>query len=189
MEKGGYVYAIGIEGTTLVKIGRTQNVEQRLRALQTGIPYRLKVLKVYPCAEPQAIEQRMHALLKERCHVGEWFDFEVQGLDAVFQDASTVPPLADVVQRLGEALHLARRRRDMTIKDLAVHTGVSPTIILLIETGKRPQVNFALIAKLAKRLPVSLDALVKQDEEDEPEPPLPPRPARKKAAKPSQQAV
>jgi len=76
--------------------------------------------------------------------------------------------MADVVQRLGEALHLARRRREMTIKALAVDTGVSPTIISLIETGKRPQVSFAVIAKLAKRLPVSLDALVAQDEPDDP---------------------
>jgi ribosome-binding protein aMBF1 (putative translation factor) len=76
--------------------------------------------------------------------------------------------MADVVQRLGETLHLARRRREMTIKDLAVDTGVSPTIISLIETGKRPQVSFAVIAKLAKRLPVSLDALVAQDESDDP---------------------
>jgi hypothetical protein len=30
-ELGGYVYAIGIEGTTLVKIGRAAPVERRLR--------------------------------------------------------------------------------------------------------------------------------------------------------------
>jgi transcriptional regulator with XRE-family HTH domain len=97
--------------------------------------------------------------------------------------------MADVVQRLGEALHLARRRRALTIKDLAVDTGVSPTIISLIETGKRPQVSFAVIAKLAKRLLVSLDALVAQDESDDPEPwenaPLRPPPPGRQVGKPA----
>jgi transcriptional regulator with XRE-family HTH domain len=93
--------------------------------------------------------------------------------------------MADSVQRFGEALHLARRRREMTIKDLAGHTGVSPTIISLIETGKRPQVSFAVIAKLAKALQVSLDAVVEQVEDNAPALASPPQSARKKAAKPA----
>ncbi len=54
----GYVYVIGIEGSSLVKIGMTGHPpEKRLAELQTGIPFRLKLLKVYPCETPKLIAE------------------------------------------------------------------------------------------------------------------------------------
>jgi hypothetical protein len=42
---GGFLYAIGAEGTGLVKIGSTHaSVEKRLKELQTGQPFVLQVL-------------------------------------------------------------------------------------------------------------------------------------------------
>jgi hypothetical protein len=49
---GGYVYAIAIEGTPLVKIGRAQNIERRLRELQAAAPHRLIVHAVRLEDEP-----------------------------------------------------------------------------------------------------------------------------------------
>ena len=70
----------------------------------------------------------------------------------------------EIMQRLGETLHLARRRQGITIKALAERTGVSATIISLLETGKRPQVSFSVVAKLARALHVSLDTVVTEGE-------------------------
>jgi len=64
------------------------------------------------------------------------------------------------MQRLGETLHLARRRAKKTIRNVSTETGISPTIISLVETGKRPQVSFDVIAHLAHVLQVSLDRVI-----------------------------
>lgn len=41
---GRYVYAIGIEGSTLVKIGMSRNPVSRLKTLEQSMPYTLVIL-------------------------------------------------------------------------------------------------------------------------------------------------
>jgi transcriptional regulator with XRE-family HTH domain len=71
--------------------------------------------------------------------------------------------MENLMQRLGETLHIARRRAKKTIREVSTETGISPTIISLVETGKRPQVSFDVIAHLAHALGVSLDTLANED--------------------------
>ena len=40
----GYVYAISIEGSPLLKIGRARNPQRRLAAMQTGLPFKLALV-------------------------------------------------------------------------------------------------------------------------------------------------
>lgn len=63
----------------------------------------------------------------------------------------------DEIQRFGETLHFQRRRKGLTMRELAKRTGVSYTIISLLERGKRPGVSFDVIVRLARALDMSID--------------------------------
>ena len=76
MLTGGYVYAIGVEGTTLVKIGRAGNVERRLEALQTSMPHRLEILHTRWEEDIRFVEKALHRLLQAFRTRGEWFQVE-----------------------------------------------------------------------------------------------------------------
>ncbi|MBL1086790.1 GIY-YIG nuclease family protein [Streptomyces actinomycinicus] len=66
------VYVIGSPGCQTVKIGRSRDVEQRLRALQSMSPLPLQLLCTFPGgAELEAALHRYFAA--QRTH-GEWFD-------------------------------------------------------------------------------------------------------------------
>jgi transcriptional regulator with XRE-family HTH domain len=63
-------------------------------------------------------------------------------------------------QTLGERLHLTRRRRGMTSKELAVKVGTGRTTISRLENNNKPAVSFAVVVRIAQALGVSLDYLV-----------------------------
>jgi hypothetical protein len=49
----GYVYAIGIEATTYVKIGRASSPKERMAAMQGSLPFKLELLYRKRRREPQ----------------------------------------------------------------------------------------------------------------------------------------
>jgi hypothetical protein len=55
-----------------IKIGRSKNVQQRLRALQTGNTARLKLEFVIPNIEP-TMEKHIHSICRRFRINGEWF--------------------------------------------------------------------------------------------------------------------
>ncbi len=68
-----------------------------------------------------------------------------------------------VPKRFGEKLRTLRKRRGMTLMELARATGyASPSHVSEIETGKRkPPLEFAL--KIGRLFDVSLDQLLKDE--------------------------
>ena len=73
------LYIIQSDVTGAIKIGVSKNPEQRLRQLQTGSPYKLKLLVVVN--GKGNLERSLHKSLrayKQSCK-GEWFDFECTG--------------------------------------------------------------------------------------------------------------
>lgn len=84
-------------GTSLVKIGMSNNIEGRRRELQTGCPFTLIALWATPGGT--RLEQRLHQCFADRRREGEWFDFS--GLNAVTEikkcarDPSRKPPVFD----------------------------------------------------------------------------------------------
>lgn len=70
------LYVIGQPGTAIVKIGKTGNVESRLRAIQTGSPVPLAVLWWHVGGDE--LERPLHREFKEYRLHGEWFDFGVE---------------------------------------------------------------------------------------------------------------
>jgi hypothetical protein len=74
-----YIYVIG--GTNKpYKIGITGNLEQRLKNLQTGHPYELKIhyIEEIPESQVRLLEQTIHKTIKYRKTHGEWFDIELE---------------------------------------------------------------------------------------------------------------
>jgi hypothetical protein len=70
-----YVYVI-VDPSGYCKVGKADNVNSRLRGLQTGNPRKLKVYYKHPCKNKyraQMLEQLTHANLKESRAIGEWF--------------------------------------------------------------------------------------------------------------------
>lgn len=62
-----------------VKIGKSNNVEQRLEELQTGSPYILQIIKIIKNVKPQ-VEREFHEKFKDYRSHGEWFDEKVLNL-------------------------------------------------------------------------------------------------------------
>jgi DNA-binding transcriptional ArsR family regulator len=70
----GFVYVMGADELgNRVKIGWSDAPERRLRQLQTGSAYRLKLLDTHP--GPQDLENFLHEGFATRRVHGEWFDF------------------------------------------------------------------------------------------------------------------
>lgn len=68
------LYVIGHPQHRIAKIGITTNLSARLRAIQTGHPFRLEVL--WSCPGGRRLEAWLHEGLALRRLKGEWFDFE-----------------------------------------------------------------------------------------------------------------
>lgn len=76
-DKQQVVYVIGQPGKSerrIAKVGTTTNLRARLRAIQTGHPFRLEVL--WSCPGGRRLESWLHEGLAPRRLEGEWFDFE-----------------------------------------------------------------------------------------------------------------
>jgi transcriptional regulator with XRE-family HTH domain len=67
---------------------------------------------------------------------------------------------------LGERLHMIRRRRGFTLKELARRAGTSYVGISKLEHGQKPQVSLDVVARLAEVLDVSLDYLVGRKDDE-----------------------
>jgi len=73
-----HLYIIQSSNNGNFKIGRSKNPKKRLMQLQTGSPYRLKLILVLE--EMGHLEKKVHNYImsgnKRKCK-GEWFDFEL----------------------------------------------------------------------------------------------------------------
>jgi len=67
----GYIYFVQMDYIGPIKIGIAKNVQQRMRELQTGSPYRLNLLCCFPGNED--MEREIHLGFSEIKLEGEWF--------------------------------------------------------------------------------------------------------------------
>ena len=86
-----FVYVIGREQGP-VKVGISQNPEKRLGAIQSGCPFRVKVLHKSPARDLRhaySHEQIFHEIYAPKRLVGEWFnldaDLAIEGVETGFQ--------------------------------------------------------------------------------------------------------
>jgi XRE family transcriptional regulator, master regulator for biofilm formation len=75
-------------------------------------------------------------------------------------------------QTLGERIHMIRRRRGLTSKELAARVGTGRTTISRLENNSKPAVSLDVVVRIAQVLEISLDYLTgrKDDESVELEP-------------------
>lgn len=69
----GYVYFITWGDSNPVKIGWSVEPEERLKAIQTGFPYELRIVGVMPGSR-RRLEGEIHRKLKKHNIRGEWFE-------------------------------------------------------------------------------------------------------------------
>lgn len=68
-----YVYVIGNDETSLVKIGHSEQPDKRLLQIKTGSPWPLRLL--WQHGGGQRLERALHQRFAAQRRNGEWFDF------------------------------------------------------------------------------------------------------------------
>lgn len=70
-----WVYLIGADGVSRVKIGKSDDPKKRLSGMQTGSPVRLVLLALIDCGkDASGTEQMLHEKFRDNHTGGEWFD-------------------------------------------------------------------------------------------------------------------
>ena len=81
-----YVYFVGNVEANILKIGKSNNVTDRVRKLQTGSVQELTVFRTVECATEEiafALEKKLHNKFKTLHIRGEWFELSQDILDDV----------------------------------------------------------------------------------------------------------
>jgi len=75
---GNDLYVIQSDVTGVIKVGRTGNVERRLHQLQTGSPYKLRVILHLPGGAHRElpIHRRLEGFGLKIKAKGEWFHYD-----------------------------------------------------------------------------------------------------------------
>jgi hypothetical protein len=88
----GHVYIVQAEDHDLFKIGKTSTtVEERIKALQTGCPYKLRLYQAIPTYFPERLEKLLHKIFREERHGGEWFAITSTMIDNVLSAPAMDP--------------------------------------------------------------------------------------------------
>lgn len=67
----------------IYKIGITNDIEFRLKSMQTGCPFKLFAYKAYEHDNPLGIEQSLHAFFGKKRLEGEWFKLSYVDLNYI----------------------------------------------------------------------------------------------------------
>lgn len=66
-----------LKAKEVFKIGVTQNLEKRLKTLQTGCPFKIEVFFICETQNDYFIEQLLHKQYNEFNSYGEWFELSI----------------------------------------------------------------------------------------------------------------
>jgi DNA-binding XRE family transcriptional regulator len=174
MSQGGFIYMIGAEGTNHVKIGSTRgSVQQRLRALQVGHPYRLFILAAARVERDLIrIERQIHAWLKTERQHGEWFSLSVDSLvfehlvrqaellsgkEGEAKEAANPLEYEFALRSFGERVARRRRKYGWTQEVLADRAQVVPEMLHAIEQGIEASPPLDVAMRITKALGETMD--------------------------------
>ncbi|GGU11399.1 GIY-YIG nuclease family protein [Streptomyces lateritius] len=107
-----YVYVIGEQGSSIVKIGTTNDLSLRLTALQTGNPNPLVLL--WSHQGNRELEGHLHATFAAYRVRGEWFDLTALGDPAEVVQCAATSAGRELLPAPRRAPGTARRERGLT---------------------------------------------------------------------------
>ena len=143
-----------IRGGPYYKIGRTKNLELRIKSLQTGHPCPLQIIKVWLVEDGPSMEIQVHGqFLSKRIH-GDWFnlsDADVEVLKAMggedvvpfgwksngLSSCGRKPKARTEQDRLAHPLLQWRERYRVSQADIEEACGISQTFVSKVENGER----------------------------------------------------
>lgn len=114
----GYVYFVQAATIELIKIGITQDVDQRLSVMRAQSPDKLRVLGVIEDRDPRGLEVALHTGFAHLRSHGEWFRPEPDLLayikeNAVVRDCDWTPTQAQLAAVQQRFAHLAFNRQQI----------------------------------------------------------------------------
>jgi len=71
--KSGYIYVLRADNG-LYKIGRSVNIDGRIKRLETVLPYELEFVCAIEAEDYITTEERLHQVFADKCVKGEWFE-------------------------------------------------------------------------------------------------------------------
>lgn len=89
----GYIYILKATNG-LYKIGKTQNLNNRIKTIRTASPVKIEVYRVFQSTEYSKIELHLHSLFSDFREIGEWFrltDEELATIDEIQGDHTLLP--------------------------------------------------------------------------------------------------
>ncbi len=95
-----YVLRCQIASETFIKVGICSNLSRRLKALQTGNPRPIEVVKTYRLLNAQRVEKVVHRTLIVERVKGEWFRAERFKPSDGLNRSALSPSLLDTIQRI-----------------------------------------------------------------------------------------
>lgn len=92
-DQPGFVYVISGEkkGKTLYKIGRTNNLHQRLNYFGVMIPFPISFVCSIEVIHSARLERSLHCLYADKRVEGEWFDLSSSDIDSLRNDYKDWP--------------------------------------------------------------------------------------------------
>jgi hypothetical protein len=81
-EKCGYVYVIRAD-TGHYKIGRTNNVPNRMKLFAVKLPFNFEIITHFPCEDMYEAESHLHDFFSEKRVNGEWFTLNQDDVEAL----------------------------------------------------------------------------------------------------------
>lgn len=81
----GVVYLFGLKDTDYFKVGITNDVLSRMRALQTANPHEIYLISSFESNDCLNVERKIHGLLYSMHVHGEWFKGNLDTVLDVFQ--------------------------------------------------------------------------------------------------------
>lgn len=88
-DKKGYVYVIGNLEEKICKIGFSEKPKERLKGIQTGCPYLLKIILLFEA--DKYTETRLHHKYSRYKINGEWFNIEGSLKDSIYGNIKNQP--------------------------------------------------------------------------------------------------
>ncbi|HLR69441.1 MAG TPA: GIY-YIG nuclease family protein [Virgibacillus sp.] len=76
----GFLYIIKDNASNRYKIGITTNYKDRLRSLNTIVPFGITIIEIFPSSKYKEIEKDVHERFNNRRRNGEWFEFNENDL-------------------------------------------------------------------------------------------------------------